>query len=81
MNTAWTVGYKTADERSSVIKALRQSKDGLEVLKGVIDRRLKELTANSTEDYNVTNWPYLQADKLGSIRELQTILKLLSDFV
>ena len=49
----------------------------MEPLRKVINNRIKELETSLKEDYTMAGWPYYRADKDGSRRAYEDILKLL----
>ena len=49
----------------------------MEPLRKVISKRIEELKSSTKEDYKIAAWPYYRADKDGSIRAYEDVLKLL----
>lgn len=80
MKTAWLKGAKTAEAKKERKAIIINSREGLEVLKTILQDELSLLEDNSTklEDYNVSNWAYLQADVNGAKRTYKKIIDLLS---
>lgn len=81
MKTKWTkdLDKDRADEISSQFKASKSIRDRLtEMIKTMyIEPSLKSM--HSLENYNIPNWQFSHADKLGYIRALHEILSLLED--
>lgn len=46
-------------------------------IKKVIEKKIEKVNKTSEDDYNVSSWAYLQADKIGYERALKEILELL----
>lgn len=80
MNSLWLKGAKTAEAKKQRKALILNSRDGLEVLKEILEYELSILEDNATrvEDYNVSNWAYLQADINGAKRTYKKIIDLLS---
>lgn len=49
----------------------------MEPLKNIINKKIAELRINRKDEYKEAAWPYYRADKDGSIRAYEEILKLL----
>ena len=49
----------------------------MEPLKKILQKRIDELNINNKSEYEKPSWPYLRADKDGSKRAYEEILKLL----
>lgn len=49
------------------------------MLRAVIEKDMEEVQthAESQSNYELAAWPYLQADRLGTIRALKNVLELL----
>lgn len=68
------------DERDARRHLVMSSKETLDVLRGILVRRLEEVNAarRSTKQYEEPNWPYVQADLVGAERELVSLLELVT---
>lgn len=81
MNSKWYLGCSTEEdkkERAALILACRES---LVVLRKVLEADIAsvELTMSDLKAYSNAAWPYLQADKLGSLRAYNAILAILPE--
>ena len=80
MKTLWLKGAKTPEAKKERKAIIIGAREGFDVLKEVLQYELSLLEDNSLkqEDYNVSNWAYLQADINGSKRTYKKIIDLLS---
>lgn len=79
MNTKWYVGCKNPDEKDERKHLYQSCHQILKVLRAVIEKDMEEVQthAESQSNYELAAWPYLQADRLGTIRALKNVLELL----
>lgn len=82
MQRKWYRGVSNNDpdgveERAELVKSARPT---LELLKTIMEDRRKELRQQmqDKQHYELASWPYMQADTLGAIRELDSIIELLT---
>lgn len=70
------LGPVEKQERETI---LRGCAPGFQIIKEVLEKRLKEKTARLLDrNYEVTNWAQLQADQIGEIRALKELIELLT---
>jgi hypothetical protein len=80
MRIEWLKGAKTPQAKKERKAIIINSREGLEVLRTILETKLSNLEDNATkaDDYNVSNWAYLQADINGCKRTYKEIIDLLS---
>lgn len=73
------VDNRISEQRKARMAELQAAEPVIHVLKDILERDLKQRqkAQRSKEEYDNPQWPYLQADYNGSIRELERILKML----
>lgn len=76
ISVEWFYGMDPS-EHQEFEKVWRNSTFLTDKLKGILERRLKELEIDKPDDYNNPQWPVLRADKNGEVRTLQRIIRLL----
>lgn len=70
------LGPVEKQERETI---LRGCAPGFQIIKEVLEKRLKEKTVRLLDrNYEVTNWAQLQADQIGEIRALKELIELLT---
>lgn len=77
ISSKWLQFCKTEEERDSTRTIVQNSTLVLGILQQILERQLEELQASRMEEYEIANWPYYQADKLGQIRQLKKVIDLL----
>jgi hypothetical protein len=75
MLSIWTQGSK---DKESLELALRNQVNSTIVNRfiEIINRRIAELQTSRIADYDNPNWAYKQADLIGRLSELKTIITL-----
>ena len=69
----WTQGVSDPEATE---KLVRNSTSILRRLREIIDKELLSIPDGSVEDYSISNWSCLQADRNGYKRALKNIKKL-----
>lgn len=69
---------KHTKDKSKTKESIANSKYTLDLLKDILNKELQELDVDKKEDYNIPNWSYYQADKIGYKRAIKSFIKLLT---
>lgn len=77
MQAQWFKFCKTAEQRAEVESLVSGATPTLKLLERILESRLSELETTNVEDYESPSWSHKQADRIGSIREIKTLLKLI----
>ena len=80
MKTEWFRGLTTDEAKQERRELVKSARPTLEVLKGLLEKRLKDKADKQSSEalYLNPNWAYLQADSTGAMRELKTLIDLLT---
>jgi len=76
ISTEWFHGLDP-DEQKSLEQTWRNSTYLLDILKGILQRRLNDLETDKEDDYNNPQWTVLRADRNGQVRQLKKMIDLL----
>jgi hypothetical protein len=76
ISTEWLHGLST-EEALDFERTWRNSTYVLDRLKAILERKKIGLEVDKCDDYNNPQWAVLRADKNGTLRTLQEILRLL----
>lgn len=71
----WFIGIQPS-EKEEVEKIIRNSTIVRDQLTKHLEHELRNKEANPVADYDNPNWAYKQADRLGEIRVLRNLLKM-----
>ena len=78
VDRTWTNHIKDSKGKEEFAKYILHSGGLLDRLEDIIDGYIAEIRrGEQTEDYSSASWPYLQADRLGQLKSLTKIRKLL----
>lgn len=79
MKTKWLTGCVTEQDKEERRALYQSCHQILKVMKTIINKELEEANASAEtqKNYELAAWPYLQADRLGTIRALKNVLELL----
>lgn len=77
--TTWT-SHVSGKEKEELLKTLSRSSTHMTVLKRILEQKVEALENKSlsVSTYDSPNWPYIQADTVGAIRELKKIIELIT---
>jgi len=80
MISSWTKHLKTEEEKQTFKNTVLGSKTALNRLSQLLDEELESTKYSQLDpnNYGSTNWPYLQADKIGYARALETVKKIIN---
>jgi hypothetical protein len=79
LESEWVRHLKTPKEREDFLKYVRNSKGIIERLHQIVDGYVNELrNKEQNEDYSSPAWSHLQADRLGQLKSLVKIKRLLT---
>jgi hypothetical protein len=80
MKVEWWKYDCTQEERDERKALVRSAKPTLDVLRKMLEKRLEDIHSRrlSNSLYDSPNWPYMQADLLGSERVLTELVELLT---
>ena len=76
ISTEWASNLKP-EEREQFNNLVLGSKKVLDRAVEILYNRVKSREVPSIKDYDSPSWPYLQADRLGELRALQEVIRLL----
>lgn len=80
MKRSWTLGIEP-EKAEEVVSDFKQSVGMRERLTTLIEKKIKTNYEGSIskEQYNISNWAYLQADACGYERALNEVISLISN--
>lgn len=67
----------TPEDAQEYERAWRNSTYVLDRLKGIIARKVSDLSVDKPDDYNNPSWSVVRADRNGELRALKSLLRLL----
>lgn len=79
MTSEWTRHLKTPKERAEFLQYVKNSKGIINRLNDIVEGYTAELRrTEQTEDYSSPSWSHLQADRLGQLKSLTKIKRLIT---
>jgi hypothetical protein len=74
----WFRKISNQEDKKATEQAIRQAGGVLEILKDLLETRLRSISKTNEDDYDSPSWAYLQAHKNGRIQDLEYVIRLLT---
>lgn len=78
LSVEWFTGLKTEEEKEYFRRSIYASRQVLDKLLEIMNKRKASISSVTREDYDSPSWAYKQADRNGALREIESVIKLLT---